>query len=74
MKMARLLRSAWLLDPASLFSVFFTQILQKLDGVVVTALRLVDGGHAVGNFHGIGNQVSAFFRFSRARSYLPWRR
>ena len=61
MKMARLLRSAWL-DPASLFSVFFTQILQQLDRVVVTSLRLVDRGHAVGNVHGVGNQGVGFLQ------------
>jgi len=32
------------------------QILQNLNGVVVAALRLINGGHAVGDVHGVGHQ------------------
>ena len=34
----------------------FSRSCKSLIGVVVTALRLVNGGHAVGNVHGVGDQ------------------
>ena len=34
---------------------FLHQVLQKFHGVVITALRLIDAGHAVRDFKGFGN-------------------